>query len=177
MKSWQHEGVRPLADWWQDANRLEELAFCAAHPYPLLVYLTTTYQLRPVDDRSKTMDRVVLQATTPPSPPGSGLDQYLAVPVKARVGKRTFQLSVGCAHDRDIRINDVTVSNVHAHFTGDRHGNWYVQDASSTTGTHVNDRDPNATQVLISGDRISFGMVDVTFMLPSQVYRLVRMLL
>lgn len=169
--------MRPLSDWFLDANRLEELAFCAAHPTPLLVHLTTTYQLRPVEDTSKTMDRAVLQAAIPPASTPSGLDQYLAVPVRARVGKRTFQLSVGCGRDADIQINDVTVSNVHAHFTGDRHGNWYVQDASSTTGTHVNDRDPNPTQVLVSGDRISFGMVDVTFMLPSQVYRLVRMLL
>jgi pSer/pThr/pTyr-binding forkhead associated (FHA) protein len=60
--------------------------------------------------------------------------------------------------------------------TQDRHGNWYVQDAGSTTGTHVNDADPEPTQVLKSGDVISFGMVDTVFHLPASAYALVRRL-
>ena len=70
----------------------------------------------------------------------------------------------------------ISQESLHAHMTQDRHGNWYVHDAGSTTGTHVNDADPTPTQVLVPGDRISFGLVDMTFLLPAQAYQLVRRL-
>ena len=168
--------MRPLADWLADANHCEELEFCSVHPYPLLVHITTGYKLRPVERMAMTIDRAVLAAATRPVTSPSAIDDYLALEVRSQGRVRTFQLSVGCGPNCDIQINDVTVSNVHAYMTQDRHGNWYVQDASSTTGTHVNDRDPGETQVLVSGDRISFGMVDFTFLLPSQAYHLVRRL-
>jgi hypothetical protein len=170
-------GVRPLADWRYDANRLDEIEFCAAHPHPLLVHCTTGYQLRPVERIGLTIDRAVLAPSSRPAMAASGLDDYRAALVKPRAGRRGFQLAIGCELDCDIHIDDVTVSTLHAHMTQDRHGNWYVQDAGSTTGTHVNDRDPCETQVLRSGDRISLGMVDLVFYLPSQVYHLIRRLL
>jgi pSer/pThr/pTyr-binding forkhead associated (FHA) protein len=160
-----------------DANRLGELEYCAAHPHPLLVHCRTTYQLRPVDKSGMTIDRVVLDRVVRPHSTPSGLDEYSAVPVRSRMGTRAFDLTVGCNPDCDIHIDDSSLSNLHARMTQDRHGNWYIQDASSLTGTHVNGKDPIETRPLVSGDLISFGMVDVTFLLPSQVYRLVRMLL
>jgi hypothetical protein len=168
--------VRPLADWLRDANSLTELEYCARHPYPLLVHATTGYKMRPVEKLAMTLDRVVLSPVTRPRSQPSAIDDYLALPVLAMDGRRTYELSVGCNEDCDIWLNDVTVSNLHAHMTQDRHGNWYVQDAGSSTGTHVNDRDPDPTQVLVAGDRISFGLVDLTFTLPAQAFQLVRRL-
>jgi hypothetical protein len=169
--------VRPLADWLKDANRLDELAYCNKHPYPLLVHCTTGYRLQPVSIMAMTLDRAVLAAALRPRSTPSAIDDYIAFEVCAADGRRAFDLSLGCNPSCDIHIDDVTVSKLHAHMTQDRHGNWYIQDAGSSTGTHVNDGDPGPTQVLVSGDRISVGMVDLVFYLPSQAYSLIRRLL
>ena len=95
----------------------------------------------------------------------------------ARVGDNTFELTVGCLANCDIMIDDVTVSNVHALMTKDARGYWYVQDVGSTTGTHVNEQDTDPTRPLQSGDKIAFGMVEVTFHLPASHYALVRRLI
>jgi pSer/pThr/pTyr-binding forkhead associated (FHA) protein len=169
--------VRPLSYWQADANRLDELAFCDRNPYPLLIHATTGYQLQTLASMSQTMDRAVLAAADRPHTSPSGIDDYVGIEVKTRDGSKRFQLTLGCNPFRDVVIDDVTVSNLHAHFTVDRHGNWYLQDASSLTGTHVNDKDPDPTQVLVSGDRLSFGMVDTVFMLPGQAYAMIRRLI
>ena len=168
--------MKPLAAWSYDANQLDELAYCAKHPYPLLVHMAGGYTLHPVEKGHLTMDRAILSPVKRRADTPSALDDYSAVAVRQTVGK-FVELTVGC--DRkicDILINDITISRVHAHMLQDRHGNWYINDASSTTGTFVNDKDPLPTQVLVSGDRITFGMVDVTFYLPSQAFALIRRL-
>lgn len=167
--------MKPLDHWLHDANALDVLAYCRKHPSPLLVHDMTKYKLRPLENFAATMDRAVLAPARRGLPP-SAIDDYVAFPLLAFGGDHTFNLVVGCGHDADIWIDDVTVSKVHAHITQDRHGNWYVQDVGSTTGTHVNDADPEPTQVLKSGDVISFGMVDVVFHLPASAYALVRRL-
>ena len=169
--------VKPLAHWLRDARDLSEKAYCAVHPYPLLVHPTSGYQLRPIEKVAMTIDRAVLAPSKRPATAPTVMDQYLAIPVSALQHSRVFQITVGSHLDNDIWIDDVTVSSTHAHLTRDKDGNWYVQDASSTTGTHVNDNDPDPTQVLVSGDRISFGMVDFTFYLPADAYRMIRSLL
>jgi hypothetical protein len=169
--------VFPLADWRTDADRLDELAFCKAHPYPLLVHHTAGYKLRPLVDRAAmTIDRAVLGSRGKPTVPSS-IDEYLAVPVRPISHVQSFELAVGCGDVCDIHIDDVTVSNIHAFLMQDRRGNWYLRDAGSTTGTHVNDQDPQPTQVLVTGDRISFGMVDTVFYLPGPAYALIRRLI
>lgn len=168
--------LRPLSDWLLDAKALDRGAFCAKHPHPLLVHTTTGYKLRPIVNTAMTIDRAVLAAALRPPRPSGGIDDYLAVEVRAAHGTRSFDLIVGCGNDVDIWIDDVTVSARHAHMSRDREGSWYVRDASSTTGTHVNDRDYGETQALVAGDRISFGMVDLCFYPPEDAYDLIRKL-
>lgn len=169
--------MRPLRTWLTDANRLEETAYCAAHPYPLLVHATTGYQLQPITRTAvMTMDRAVLAAANRPARPPSAIDDYVAFPVRATPGRDAFQVAIGCHEQCDVVIDDVTVSKLHALLMCDTRGHWYLQDAGSTTGTHLNDKDPGETQVLVSGDRISLGMVDLVFYLPSQAYHLIRRL-
>ena len=168
--------MKPLAAWSYDANHLDELAYCAKYPYPLLVHMAGGYTLHAVEKAHLTMDRAILSPVKRRGDMSSAIDDYSAVAVRHTVGQ-FVELTVGC--DRmicDILINDITISRMHAHMLQDRHGNWYLNDASSTTGTFVNDKDPSPTQVLVSGDRITFGMVDLTFYLPSQAFALIRRL-
>lgn len=167
--------MEPLSRWRQDATDLDVLAYCAKHSYPLLVHHTGGYQLIPIERAMETIDRAVLSPSRRGRAPSANAE-YLAVRVVALRGPHAFELTVGCTPSCDVRINDVTVSKHHATMTRDRHGNWYLQDAGSTTGTHVNDADPEPTQVLKSGDRIGFGMVELVFHLPASVYELVRTL-
>jgi hypothetical protein len=168
--------MKMLSHWLKDANALDELAYCTKHPYPLLVHNMTTYQLRPVDRVMATIDRAVLSPLRRGQTP-SAIDEYMAASVQAHGGDHTFELTVGCHGDCDIQINDVTVSKIHALMTKDARGYWYVQDVGSTTGTHVNDLDTEPTRALQSGDRVAFGMVELTFHLPASAYHLVRRLI
>jgi len=168
--------MKMLSYWLKDANALDELAYCAKHPYPLLVHNTSSYQLRPVEKIMATIDRAVLSPVRRGRVP-SAIDEYEAVPVQAMGGEHTFELTVGCGPDCDVRVNDVTVSKIHALMTQDARGFWYVQDVGSTTGTHVNEQDTDPTRPLQSGDKIAFGMVEVTFHLPASHYALVRRLI
>lgn len=168
--------MKPLAAWSYDANQLDEMAYCAKHPYPLLVHVAGGYALHAVEKGHLTMDRAILSPAKKRDLAPLAIDDYSAVAVKQTVGK-FVELTVGC--DRkicDVLINDISVSRVHAHMLNDRHGNWYINDASSTTGTFVNDKDTVPSQVLVSGDRITLGMVDLTFYLPSQAYALIHRL-
>ncbi len=168
--------MKPLAAWSYAANVLDELGFCEKYPYPLLVHAAGGYALHPIEKGHLTMDRAILSPVKRRGDMPSAMDDYSAVAVRQTVGK-FVELTVGC--DRtvcDIVINDITISRVHAHMLHDRHGNWYINDASSTTGTFVNDKDPSPTQVLVSGDRVTLGMVELTFYLPSQVFALIRRL-
>jgi hypothetical protein len=168
--------VKPLAHWLKDARELGEEAYRTKHPYPLLVHATSGYKLRPIEKIAMTIDRAVLAPSKRPATAPTVMDEYLALPVVALQGGRVFDLSVGSHVDSDLWIDDVTVSATHAHMTRDKEGLWYLQDASSTTGTHVNDRDPDPTQALVAGDRISIGMVDFTFYPAAEAYRFIRRL-
>lgn len=168
--------MKPLAAWSYDATQLDELAYCAKHPYPLLVHVADGYKLHPVEQALQTMDRAILSPARRAAGTPLAIDDYSAVAVRQTVGK-FVELAVGCDRKAcDVLVNDISISRVHAHMVQDARGNWYVNDASSTTGTFVNDKDPVATQVLMSGDRITLGMVDLTFYLPSQAYELIRRL-
>jgi hypothetical protein len=168
--------MKLLSYWLKDANALDELAYCAKHPYPILVHNTSSYQLRPVSRVMATIDRAVLSPVRRGYMP-SAIDEYMAVPVRAQIGDTTFELRVGCLANCDVTIDDVTVSKLHALMTRDARGYWYVQDVGSTTGTHVNEQDTDPTRPLQSGDKIAFGLVEVTFHLPASHYALVRRLI
>jgi hypothetical protein len=168
--------MKLLSHWLKDANALDELEYCAKHPYPILVHNTGTYQLRPVSRVMATIDRAVLSPMRRGYMP-SAIDEYMAVPVRSHIGGNTFELTIGCLANCDIQIDDVTVSKVHALMTKDARGYWYVQDVGSTTGTHVNELDTDPTRPLQSGDKVAFGMVETTFHLPASAYALVRRLI
>jgi hypothetical protein len=165
--------VKPLAEWALDARLLVEAEFCNVHRYPFLLFSMQSTHLRPVSEtRGLTMDR--LQVGSGPKPiSGSMLEDYVAAEVVSLRPTPTIEITLGCSSMCDVQINDSSVSNLHAYFWLD-HGRWFVRDAASLTGTKVNDGDPS--EPLLSGDRISIGLVDLIFLDASALYQLVRRL-
>lgn len=69
------------------------------------------------------------------------------------------RLTLGRARDNDIRLDDPSVSSVHAAFTCTPTGTFYLTDLGSSNGTYVNSvAIPMGDKTLVrSGDRIRFG--------------------
>jgi FHA domain len=98
------------------------------------------------------------QLIVPGDPEGSTRVQLRA----SATGKKEW--TVGSEGDREILINRVGVSTLHAKIVND--GNrWKVVDQLSANGTFVNGKRCNVSY-LASGDRIAFGSVECTFQLP-----------
>lgn len=120
-----------------------------------------------------------------PEPGDSGLDlsrgslpheeAYIVVPLDPpEAGGRT-RLVLGCAESCDLRIADASISREHALL--ERRGDDYtLEDVNSTTGTQVNDEPlvSGRPQLLVNGDRITFGAVTLTFLEPDAFFEFVR---
>jgi hypothetical protein len=101
-------------------------------------------------------------ARPPVAPPAAMLR-----PLTGDMAGRDFPLSktlisIGRGLDNDLVIDDPRVSRHHAQITF-RHSHYLLRDQRSTNGTFVNGQ-PVETVVLASGDRISFGGFELSFM-------------
>jgi len=100
--------------------------------------------------------------------PGDELepDQALLLVRRGPNAGSTFLLveattSVGRSDDRDVLLDDVTVSRAHASFER-RDDGWYVVDAGSLNGTYVNGEQVDATK-LATGDEVQVGLFKLVF--------------
>jgi hypothetical protein len=75
------------------------------------------------------------------------------------------RLSVGRAKDNELRIQDNSVSKVHAALVMNKAGELLVADTGSTNGTFVNGErlSYGASQTIKSGDVVGFGFIEVRF--------------
>ena len=71
------------------------------------------------------------------------------------------QWTIGRSEDRDITIDEITVSNGHATLSA-KGDSWPIEDNQSTNGIKVNGSKTRASP-LNSGDRISVGDVELLF--------------
>jgi pSer/pThr/pTyr-binding forkhead associated (FHA) protein len=71
------------------------------------------------------------------------------------------QWTIGRSEDRDITIDEITVSNGHATLSA-KGDSWRIEDNQSTNGIKVNGSKTSASP-LNSGDRISIGDVELLF--------------
>ncbi|QMU67629.1 DUF1707 and FHA domain-containing protein [Streptacidiphilus sp. P02-A3a] len=69
-------------------------------------------------------------------------------PERLRIGRQE-----GC----DLRLNDTSISRVHAELSGDGAGGWLLHDLGSTNGTQVNGSRIIGTVAVRPGDRVVFG--------------------
>jgi hypothetical protein len=179
----------PIGDFVASCKQLDEAGFCRQNPASVLLHARAVRELEPALDLSKqTIDRFVLDAADPaeaatrhktPTREQKAIDperMYSVFVARARKGSST-SLSIGCSPGCDVQINDQSVSNVHALLErqGRGHG---LQDNDSTTGTQLNETllQSGETRELRSGDVITLGYVELTYLSPADFYQLVRRL-
>jgi pSer/pThr/pTyr-binding forkhead associated (FHA) protein len=148
--------------------------FLRVHPYPFLVHTAGT--LKGDGDRSQTrgltVDRIVIEGR-----PAKVGDNFLAGELRSRDADNV--ITVGFSSTCDVVINDSSLSKQHAWFEKTANGSWRVWDNDSLAGTLVNGTPLKAGEpkVLTTGDKITFGYVDATFLTADAFYRLLRGLL
>ena len=158
-------------------RELSQEEFCARSGHPFLLHSAETGALVPTDQtRGVTVDRLVL--SDDPTKRGSenhGKEAaYSVFALYPRTGD-CEKISVGCSSGCDVQINDESVSAEHAAFLVDSAG-YKVHDQNSAAGTQVNSEsvEPDRPVPVASGDRISLGYVDLTFLGPAEFYQFVR---
>jgi hypothetical protein len=163
--------VKPLAEWIDDASTLSEAGFSAKHPSPFLVHWSSpSGRERGMKDTGMaTMERFVLTPRPNTIKTRSMIENYRAGVLRTQ--RASKQVWVGYSDRCDVVIDDSSVSRVHAYFF--QANGWHVKDAESSAGTSVNDQ-PLRGEALVSGDRITLGGVDLVFLEPIQLFRLIH---
>jgi hypothetical protein len=154
--------------------RLELAEFVRLHPYPFLVH--SGGALRGVDrsqTRGLTVDRMVVEARMPTKVG----DDFFAGALRSR--DQDNVITVGLSSTCDVVINDQSLSKQHAWFERTSNGNWRVWDNDSLAGTQVNEKPlkPGEPKLVVTGDKITFGYVDTTFLSSDAFHKLIRGLL
>jgi hypothetical protein len=149
--------------------------FVKLYPHPFLVH--SGGALRSVDrsqTRGLTVDRIMVEGKA--GPPKVS-DNFFAGELRSRDGEKI--VTVGVSSTCDVVIDDQSLSKQHAWFERTSNGNWRVWDNDSLAGTQVNDKaiEPGEPKIVVTGDKITFGYVDVTFLTPDAFHRLIRGLL
>ncbi len=158
-----------------DSARVELAEFVRLHPYPFLVH--SGGALRGVDrgqTRGLTVDRMMVEARVV-SPKVS--DDFFAGALRSRDEDNV--ITVGLSSTCDLVINDQSLSKQHAWFECTANGNWRVWDNDSLSGTQVNEKplEPGTPKIVVTGDKITFGYVEVMFLTSDAFHRLIRGLL
>jgi hypothetical protein len=164
--------------------------FVRVFPHPVLVYEPGARELEPVEELARrTVDRLppmpldLLEnqesdfdkatLNTPSSDPGNLYQVIELRPAR----DASASVSIGCGRECDARINDRTLSRIHAYLET-REGKQFIWDNSSAAGTRLNDKPLEEGQLteLKSGDQITLGTVRLTYLDPEGFYKLLRAL-
>ena len=153
--------------------KLRREHFVSTHPHPFLVHASGELtKLDPSHRDDLTTDRLMVEA------PRAALQaSMLVAPVVSR-DIDADRVTIGVAAACDIVLDDASVSKRHAYFA-ERGGVWVLVDADSSAGTQVNNQPltPGTPHELVSGDRITLGYVELTFLAPEGFHDLVHGLL
>lgn len=163
--------MEPLTYYIKNCKALDEAEFTVKNPFPFLIHDSSNRTLRPVEmTRGLTMDRMVLEGQDGEG----GRDAWYSVFSVAPRSGDSLEVSVGCSQTCDVQINDDSVSKLHAVIAQAGSG-FSLRDNDSTAGTFVNDEAVSGpARVLIAGDRVTFGAVDLIFLPAPDFHRFVR---
>jgi len=159
-------------------GRLSNAEYCRLYRQPALLHSGLDAGLAPIENGdSPTIDRLVLGDEPPASSAAQSRAEAFTVFMVPAVTKRPDQVGIGSGPASEVRINDRSLSAVHAVL--ERRGDGYqLRDADSAAGTQVNDQllAPGERRALSSGDRIGLGCVDLIFLMPREFHLFVQRL-
>lgn len=156
-------------DRYDKAANLRREHFLSQHPYPFLVHATgELHGLDPERRDDLTSDRLVLER------PRQALHESMQVAAVVPRDLDSDRVTIGVSTTCDVLLDDASVSKRHAYFE-ELDGVWRIFDADSSAGTQVNNEplEPGASRVLVSGDRITLGYVEMMFLAPEGFYDLI----
>jgi len=144
--------------------------FVERHPWPFVVYTAGPSGTAPADVRVLTIDRFVVEGTRPVG------STVMAAEVLAKDPGENI-VTIGLAPACDLVIADSSLSKQHAWFARGSDG-WQLWDNDSVAGTQVNGQllKSGFPKTLQSGDVITLGYVELTFLEPEPFYSLVKYL-
>ena len=145
--------------------------FLRAHPAPFVIYAkNTTRENKPNDMAALTIDRFVVDGNRPAT-----LAETMMAAALQPTDPSENVVTIGAGPGCDLVVNDNSLSKQHAWFARATDG-WQIWDNDSVGGTQVNNEllKPGFPRTLASGDIVTLGYVDVTFLLPEAFYTLVK---
>lgn len=159
--------IATLGDFFEDARGLDLNAFVERHGNAFFLHHGPFDALEEANDRDQTMAREPLPESSPSFNPQS---DFLVFSIRqGRDPQGSQPIRVGRGETGDLVIPDASISHVHAHLIADPKGHFSLLDALSMNGSRVNDK-PVPTKgsgdplPLNSGDRVSLGSVNLTFL-------------
>jgi FHA domain len=161
--------LQPI-DSYDKAASLRREHFLSQYPHPFLVHATGELQAIDPEKRDDlTSDRLVLER------PREALHESMKVAPVVPRDVDNDRVTIGVATTCDVLLDDASVSKRHAWFE-EVGGLWQISDADSSAGTQVNNDpiEPGTPRVLVSGDRITLGYVEMMFLAPDGFYDLIR---
>lgn len=164
--------MKPVSQYSAACVGLSTEAFVQQFPGPFLVHSSRTGGDLQPKSGARTMDALVIPEEAP-----SGEDDEITVfTVKQFVSSRG-PLAVGSGRDCAVRISAASISRIHAFLRREVRG-WILEDAGSTTGTWVNGAalESRASRPVESGDHVSLGSLDFTFLPAADFQAFVRAL-
>ena len=168
--------MRTLQDYLHECLTLVEDDFCSRHRGAFLLHSAIADgSFRHVKaTRVPTIDRLEVEGRRSPELGSSPFEwfQVFELPVEE---SGTARVCIGCSRTCDVVLDDASVSRRHAWVTATPYA-YYVEDNDSSAGTAVNGRvlKKQETAKLTTGDRVSFGTVDLVFLPAQSFYSFVR---
>lgn len=157
-------------------NRLSSADYCQLYRQPVLLHSTLQRSLVPIEDGdAPTIDRLVLGDEAAAGGTTRSRDEAFTVFMIPSVTTRPDQIGIGSGPASEVRIDDRSLSAVHAVLER-RGGGYLLRDADSAAGTQVNDQllAPGERRALSSGDRLGLACVDLIFLMPREFHLFVQ---
>lgn len=159
--------ISTLGDFFEDARNLDLNGFIERHGNAFFLHHGPFGDIEEADGRDKTLAR------EPQPESGSSFNpqsDFLVFSIRpGRDPQNRQPIRVGRGETGDLVIPDASISHVHAHLITDAKGHFSLLDALSMNGSRINDK-PVPTKgngdpvPLHSGDRVSLGSLNLTFL-------------
>jgi hypothetical protein len=166
--------VKRLQDYLQECHTLDAESFRQRHGHAFLIHRSDSAVVRKRDGKRLTVSSMTVRdASGIPMVPEPDL---VVFPVRHGTHKEPGEfISVGRYAGNDVVIPYEPVTRIHALFTRDQAGRFFLLDAGSKNGTFVNDlpvplRGKGEPAEVKSGAQIRLGPLSFTFLTADQFY-------